>query len=86
MVMKQQLHQKQVQKLILAPALQQAIKEYFEEGEQARWDRLTKCWEAIHTGLSALGLGTVIDKEIQGHLVVTVQAPEDGKFDFFKLT
>ena len=32
-----------------------------------------------------MGLGTVIDKEIQGHLVVTVRAPEDDKFDFFKL-
>jgi 2-aminoethylphosphonate-pyruvate transaminase len=66
-------------------ALQQAIKEYFEEGEQTRWERLTKCWEAIHKGLEEMGLGTVIDKEIQGHLVVTVRAPEDGKFDFFKL-
>ena len=66
-------------------ALQQSIKEYFEEGEQARWERLTKCWEAIHKGLEEMGLGTVIDKEIQGHLVVTVRAPEDDKFDFFKL-
>ena len=66
-------------------ALQQAIKEYFEEGEQTRWERLTKCWEAIHKGLEEMGLGTVIDKEIQGHLVVTVRAPEDEKFDFFKL-
>ena len=66
-------------------ALRQAIKEYWEEGEQARWERLTKCWEAIHKGLEEIGLDSVIDKEIQGHLVVTVKAPEDDKFDFFKL-
>jgi 2-aminoethylphosphonate-pyruvate transaminase len=66
-------------------ALRQAVEEYFDEGEQARWQRLTKCWEAIHKGLEEIGLGTVIDKEIQGRLVVTVKAPEDGKFDFFKL-
>jgi 2-aminoethylphosphonate-pyruvate transaminase len=66
-------------------ALQQAVKEYFAEGDQARWERLTKCWEAIHKGLEEIGLGTVIDKEIQGRLVVTVKAPDDGKFDFFKL-
>ncbi len=66
-------------------ALQQALKEYWEEGEKSRWERLTKCWEAIHHGLSEMGLGTVIDKEIQGRLVVTVKAPEDDKFDFFKL-
>jgi len=66
-------------------ALRQAIQEYWEEGEQARWQRLTKCWEAIHKGLEEIGLDSVIDKEIQGHLVVTVKAPEDEKFDFFKL-
>ena len=32
-------------------ALAQALTEYFEEGEQNRWDRLQKCWEAIHKGL-----------------------------------
>ncbi len=66
-------------------ALQQAIKEYWEEGEQARWERLTGCWEAIYKGLEEIGLESVINKEIQGHLVVTVKAPEDEKFDFFKL-
>jgi 2-aminoethylphosphonate-pyruvate transaminase len=66
-------------------ALQQAIREYWEEGEQARFDRLTQCWEAIHQGLDEIGIDTVIDKDIQGHLVVTVKAPEDERFDFFKL-
>jgi 2-aminoethylphosphonate-pyruvate transaminase len=66
-------------------ALQQAIAEYWQEGEQARWQRLTLCWEAIHKGLAEIGLSSVIDKEIQGHLVVTVKAPDDDRFDFFKL-
>lgn len=66
-------------------ALRQAIEEYWEEGEQARWERLTKCWEAIHKGLEEIGLESVIDKKIQGRLVVTIKAPEDEKFDFFKL-
>ena len=66
-------------------ALRQAIKEYWAEGEQARWERITKCWESIHKGLAEIGLESVIDKEIQGHLVVTVRAPEDDKFAFFKL-
>ena len=47
-------------------ALQQAIKEYWEEGEQARWDRLQKCWAAIHKGMEEIGLESVIDKNIQG--------------------
>jgi 2-aminoethylphosphonate-pyruvate transaminase len=66
-------------------ALDQAIQEYWAEGEQARWQRLTRCWEAVHRGLEEIGLESVIDKNIQGKLVVTVKAPEDGKFDFFKL-
>jgi 2-aminoethylphosphonate-pyruvate transaminase len=66
-------------------ALWQAIKEYREEGEQARYQRITQCSEAIHKGLEEIGLDTVIDREIEGHLVVTVKAPQDDKFDFFKL-
>ncbi|UCH20965.1 MAG: 2-aminoethylphosphonate aminotransferase [Deltaproteobacteria bacterium] len=66
-------------------ALRQAIKEYRAEGEQARWERLSKCWEAIHRGLGEIGLESVIDKEIQGRLVVTVKAPDDERFDFSKL-
>jgi 2-aminoethylphosphonate-pyruvate transaminase len=66
-------------------ALRQAIREYWEEGESARYERITKCWEAVHKGLTEIGLDHVIDKEIQGHLVVTVKAPEDDRFDFAKL-
>jgi 2-aminoethylphosphonate-pyruvate transaminase len=66
-------------------SLQQAIKEYWEEGEKARYERLSKCWEAIHKGMREIGLESVIDKDIQSKLVVTIKAPQDGKFDFFKL-
>lgn len=66
-------------------ALAQALKEYFEEGELNRWKRLEKCWEAIHTGLEKLGLDSVIDKDIQGKLVVTIKAPDDDRFNFVTL-
>ncbi len=66
-------------------ALAQALKEYFEEGEQNRWERLQKCWKAIHRGLEEIGLNSVIDKDIQGKLVVTVEAPDDGNFNFATL-
>jgi 2-aminoethylphosphonate-pyruvate transaminase len=66
-------------------ALAQALKEYFEEGEQNRWNRLKKCWEAIHKGLEQIGLDSVIDKQIQGKLVVTIKAPDDDRFDFATL-
>lgn len=63
-------------------ALARALEEYFDEGEKNRWDRLQKCWEAIHKGLEEIGLDVVIDKQIQARLVVTVKAPDDDKFDF----
>ncbi len=66
-------------------ALNQAIKEYWEEGEGARWERLTRCWKTIHKRLEEIGLESVIDKDIQSKLVVTVKAPDDDKFDFVKL-
>jgi len=66
-------------------SLRQAIKEYWAEGEKTRYERLTRCWEAVHKGMEEIGLWSVIDKKIQGRLVVTIQAPKDGKFDFFKL-
>jgi len=69
----------------LVYALKQAIKEHWEEGEQAKWERLNRCWETVQKGLKEMGLKNVIDPEIQSHLVTTVKAPEDPKFDFYKL-
>jgi 2-aminoethylphosphonate-pyruvate transaminase len=66
-------------------ALRQAIREYWQEGEGPRYERLSRCWEAVHKGLTEIGLESVVDKALQGRLVVTVKAPRDGKFDFFKL-
>ncbi|MEW6261777.1 MAG: 2-aminoethylphosphonate aminotransferase [Thermodesulfobacteriota bacterium] len=66
-------------------ALRQAIKEHWEEGEQAKWERLTRCWKAVHQGLAEMGLEQVIRKEIQSRLVTTVKAPQDPRFSFQKL-
>ena len=69
----------------LVYALKQALKEHWEEGENAKWERLNKCWEMVQKGLKEIGLKNVIDPSIQSHLVTTVQAPDDPKFDFYKL-
>jgi len=66
-------------------ALKQAIKEYWDEGEQAIWERLNRCWEAVQKGLREIGLENVIDPRFQSHLVTTVKAPEDPRFDFNKI-
>jgi len=63
-------------------SLKQAIKEYWEEGEQGRWDRYTKSWKTIEDNVHKLGFKTKINPEDSGHLVVTVMYPDDPNFNF----
>ena len=63
----------------------QALKEYFEEGEDAKFARHRAVYEAIHKGLDELGLDTVIDRSIESGLVVSVKYPEDPNFSFEKV-
>ena len=60
----------------------QALKEYFEEGEKAKFARHRRVYEAIHAGLEKLGLETVIDRRIESGLVVSVKYPDDPNWDF----
>lgn len=66
-------------------AMRQAINEYFEEGETAKWERHTRVFEAIHAGLKKLGFQDAINREWQAGLVVTVKYPDDVKWNFEKI-
>lgn len=66
-------------------ATAQAIKEYFEEGEQAKWKRHLCVFEAIHKGLEKLGFKDVIKREWQVGLVVSVEYPDDPNWNFEKV-
>lgn len=66
-------------------AMKQAIKEYFDEGENAKWDRHKRVFEALHAGLARLGFQNVIRREWQAGLVITVKYPEDENWDFEKI-
>ena len=63
----------------------QALKEYFEEGETAKFARHRAVYEAIHQGLDALGFETVIDRSIESGLVVSVKYPDHENWDFEKV-
>lgn len=63
----------------------QALKEYFEEGEEAKFARHRAVYEAIHKGLDELGLETAIDRNIESGLVVSVKYPETPEFSFEKI-
>lgn len=66
-------------------AARQAIKEYFEEGEENKWARHQRVFEAIHRGLGQLGFQNVIRREWQSGLVVSVVYPDDANWDFAKI-
>lgn len=63
----------------------QALKEYFEEGEEAKWARHYRVFNALYDGLSELGFKIFIPKEISAGLVVAALYPEDDNFDFTKI-
>ena len=63
----------------------QALKEYFEVGEEAKFARHRRVFEAIHKGVAELGFKTVIDPKIESGLVVSVKYPDDPKWSFEKV-
>lgn len=66
-------------------AMIQALKEYWAEGEEAKWARHTRVFEAIHAGLDELGFKDVIKREWQSGLVVSAIYPDDPNWDFEKV-
>lgn len=63
----------------------QALKEYWAEGEAAKWARHTRVFNAIHEGLDTLGFRDVIRREWQAGLVVSAIYPDDPNWDFEKI-
>ena len=63
----------------------QALKEYFEVGETAKFARHRAGYEAIHKGVAELGFKTIIDPRIESGLVVSVLYPDDPHFTFEKV-
>ncbi|MCI9138722.1 2-aminoethylphosphonate aminotransferase [bacterium 1XD42-8] len=63
----------------------QAVKEYWEEGEEGKWERHLRTFHAIHKGLEELGFQNIIRREWQAGLVVCVQYPKDQNWDFQKI-
>jgi 2-aminoethylphosphonate-pyruvate transaminase len=63
----------------------QGLKEYFKEGEIAKWQRHTRVFNAIHKGLEELGFKNYIKRQLQTGLVVSVLYPDDKNWDFEKI-
>lgn len=60
----------------------QALKEYFAEGEEAKWARHTRVFNAINKGLEELGFRQVIKPEWRAGLVSSAVYPDDPNWSF----
>ena len=60
----------------------QGLKEYYEEGEQAKWARHTRVFNAINAGLDELGFKQVIKPEWRTGLVSSAIYPDDPNWSF----
>lgn len=63
----------------------QGIKEYWIEGEEAKWKRHTRVFNAINKGLDELGFKQVIRPEWRAGLVSSAIYPDDPNWSFEKV-
>lgn len=66
-------------------ATRQALDEYFALGEEAKFARHRRVFEALHKGLEQLGFRNVIKREWQSGLVVSVIYPDDPHWNFERI-
>lgn len=68
-----------------AYALRQAIDEYFQEGEEAKFARHRRVFDALVDGVERLGFRQAIEPEYRSGLVVSVKYPDSPNWDFAKV-
>ena len=66
-------------------ALLQGLKEYWAEGEEEKWARHTRVFNAINAGLDELGFRQVIKPEWRSGLVSSAIYPDDPNWSFEKV-
>lgn len=66
-------------------AARQALREYFDEGEEAKWERHTRIYRALRDGLEKLGFQIYISEEHESGLVAAALYPLDINWDFAKI-
>lgn len=66
-------------------SVRQALEEYFAEGEQNKWARHCRVFQAIRAGLTELGFQIYISEEDSSGLVAAALYPDDEHWDFEKI-
>lgn len=69
----------------VAYALQQAIKEYFNEGGGKRYKRYTKNWQVLREGLQELGFAFLLKEEEESRILTTIMETDDRHYSFNKM-
>lgn len=63
-------------------ALRQAIKEYFEEGEENRYMRYSENWKVLRKGLLDMGFKLLLNEDDESHILLTVFEPNNQNYSF----
>lgn len=66
-------------------AARQALKEYFAEGEAAKWNRHQRVFRTIRKGLTELGFQIYISEQEEAGLVAAALYPKDENWNFEKI-
>ena len=66
-------------------AAKEALKEYFAEGENVKWERHKRVMAAIRKGIDELGFHEALPREIQSGLVATIIYPDNLEWNFEKI-
>lgn len=66
-------------------AARQALREYFAEGEQAKWDRHLRVFHLLYDNLTRLGFQMYIPRELSSGLVVAALYPSDTNWNFERI-
>ena len=70
---------------VISTALSLLVKVYVTPGEEAKFARHRRVYEAIRKGVTSMGFETVIDPKIESGLVVSVKYPDNPNWDFDKV-
>ena len=66
-------------------AAKQALIEYWDEGEEAKWNRHQRVMNAIRAGVDKLGFKEALDRSVQSGLVSAITYPDDPNWNFEKI-
>jgi len=66
----------------LVYALDQALTEFFAEGQAARWERYLSCFSALDGGVRALGFRRLLPERMLSRILTAYLEPDHARYDY----